>query len=283
MATESKNRTPSWRIFAMLPVFLAAFLSVVGTSDNGDGIVDCGPDEVFNTNFSAQEAFNFSIAVLNHVELLLTGKHGDITITGAPGATSITVTGVKRVLSDSFQDAQDHLQQLQVRSEDLNTQALIETDRPSCTLGREYLVDYTITVPDFFEVRINNLGGLISVDAVNDEVSINNLAGNVTLTNIAGSARVDLLSGTVSVGILSLPLNGTIDLNVLSGNIDLEIPTTTSATFLAEVTSGNINIVNLTLLNPVTTPTSVSGTLGGGQGNIHLETEVIGDIDVLGI
>ena len=284
MIPESKSQQPYWRRLAMLPVFLAAFLSIVGTGDDGDDDrIDCGPDEVGNTNFSAQEVFDFAIAVLNHDELLLRGKHGGITITGAPGATSIMVSGVKRVLSDSTQDAQAHLQQLGVRSDDLNTQALIETDQPECTLGREYIVDYTITLPDFFQLRINNLGGVIAIDTMNDEISINNLAGNVTLTNVAGSAEVNLLSGTISADFLSTPLNGTIDLNVLSGNIDLEIPTNTSANFLAEVTAGNINITNLVLLNEVTTPTSVSGTLGSGQGSIHLETEVIGDIDVLGI
>jgi hypothetical protein len=37
------------------------------------------------------------------------------------------------------------------------------------------------------------------------------------------------------------------------------------------------------LQSPVVTPNLVTGTLGTGQGNIDLETEVIGDIDVLGI
>jgi len=193
------------------------------------------------------------------------------------------VSGIKRVLSESAQDAQEHLQQLQVRTQDLTTQALIETDQPECDLGREYIVDYTITLPDFFEVRINNLNGAISIDTLNDEVSINNLNGTVTLTDIAGSTAVNLLNGNIVAGILFLPLNGAIDLKILNGNIDLEIPTSTSADFFAKVTSGNISVSNLVLLNEVTTATTVSGTLDSGQGVIRLETEVIGDIDVQGI
>lgn len=267
----------------MLPVFLAAFLSVVGTGGDDDDRVVCPPDEVNFTGFSAQEAFNFNLAVLNHDELLMLGKDGDISITGDPGAASVMVTGVRRVLSDSAQDAQEHLQMLQVRTEDLNTRARIITERPDCTLGREYIVDYTITLPDYFQLRINNLGGVITIDAINDEISVNNLAGDVTLTNIVGSIEVNLLSGKISAGILSLPLNGTIDLNILNGNIDLEIPTNTSASFLAEVNSGSISVTNLTLINEITTPTSVSGTLGSGQGSIHLETEIIGNIDATGV
>jgi hypothetical protein len=267
----------------MLPVILAAFLTIVGTGDNGsDNFVDCGPDEVSNTNFSAQENFNFDIGVLNQDELLLRGKHGDIDIIGSPVAASIMVSGTKRVLSESTGDAQEHLRQLQVHSEDLNTQALIETVQPECDLGRKYIVDYRITQPDFFQIRINNLGGVITIETVNDEVSVNNLSGDVTLTDITGSVAVNLLSGDIFTRILSLPLNGSIDLNILSGNISLEIPTSTSADFFARVSSGDINVTNLVLLNQVITPTSVSGTLGGGQGVIRLETDVIGDIDVTG-
>jgi len=268
----------------MLPVILAAFLAIVGTGDDSnDSLVVCGPDEVSNTGFSAQENFDFDIGVVNQVELLLRGKHGDIGITGNPVATSIVVSATKRVLSASIEDAQAHLQQLRVQSADLNTQALIETVQPECDLGRKYLVDYTITLPDFFQIRVNNLGGVITIAAVNDDVSINNLSGDVTLTDIAGSTAVNLLNGNIFTGILSLPLNGTIDLNILNGNISLEIPTNTSAGFSARVASGNIDVTNLVLLNETTTPTSVSGTLGSGQGVIRLETEVIGDIDVLGI
>ena len=129
MTPENKQRPLSWRLAAILPVFLAAFLTIVGTGDDGsDDFVDCGPAEVSNTNFSAEENFAFDIGVLNHVTLLLRGKHGNIDITGDPGTASIMVTGTKRVLSASIPDAQAHLPQLRVQFEDLNTQALFETD-----------------------------------------------------------------------------------------------------------------------------------------------------------
>ncbi|MDH3447532.1 MAG: DUF4097 domain-containing protein [Gammaproteobacteria bacterium] len=269
----------------MVPVFVAAFLSVIGTGGDSDGLnlVTCAPDEVSNRNFSAQEPFSFNINVVNHVDLLMNAKDGDITISGIPGSASITIIGTRRVQSESVADAQAHLAKLQVSVQDLTTRARVETSQPQCPLGRGYFVDYTVTLPSFFALILNNNGGDVTLDALGGKVSMNNIAGTITLTDISGNAEINLLSGNIVAGIASLPLNGRIDMTVLSGNIDLEIPVNTSAEFFARVFSGSINVSNLALDNEIITATTVSGTLGGGQGEIQLETQVVGDIDVTGI
>ena len=280
------SRNYLFRGLLIASIYSLGILGIVASGSGGGGsanLINCGPDEVANQNFSAQEPIAIDINVVNHNELLLNGKHGNVSVSGLPGVTSITVTGMKRVLSESAQDAQSHLQYLTVTAQDLTTQALLRTNQPQCELGRKYIVDYAITLPDFFLVRINNNGGDVTIDSIDNEVSINNIAGTVTLTDIVGSAAVDLISGNIVAEITSLPLNGTIQMKVLTGDINLEIPTTTSADFTARVFTGNITLTNLVLQSPVVTPNLVTGTLGTGQGNMDLETEVIGDIDVLGI
>ena len=280
------TRNYLFRGLLLASIYSLSILAIVACGGGGSGssdLINCGPDEVANQNFSAQAPIAIDINVVNHNELLLTGKHGNVSVSGLPGATSLTVTGMKRVLSESVQDAQDHLQDVTVTAQDLTTRALLETNQPQCELGRKYIVDYAMTLPDFFLVRINNNGGDVTIDSIVNDVSINNIAGTVTLTDIVGSAAVDLINGNIIVEITSLPLNGTIQMKILTGDINLEIPTTTSADFTARVFTGNINLTNLLLLNQIVTATSVTGTLGTGQGVIDLETEVIGDIDVLGI
>jgi hypothetical protein len=280
------TRNYLFRGLLLASVYSLGILGIVASGSGGGGssnLIICGPDEVANQNFSAQAPIAIGINVVNHNELLLNGKQGNVSVSGLPGATSITVTGMKRVLSESVQDAQAHLQDLTVTAQDLTTSALLKTNQPQCDLGRGYIVDYTITLPDFFLVRINNNGGEVSIDSIDNEVSINNVAGTVTLTDIVGSAAINLVSGNIVAEIISLPLNGTIQMKILTGDINLEIPTITSADFTARVFTGNITLTNLMLQSPVVTPNLVTGTLGTGQGNIDLETEVIGDIDVLGI
>lgn len=271
------------RKLILASAYMLGIFGIVASGGGSSNLINCGPDEVANQNFSAQEPIAIDINVVNHNELLLNGKHGNVSVSGLPGATSITVTGMKRVLSDSVQDAQAHLQDLTVTAQDLTTSALLKTNQPQCELGRGYIVDYSITLPDFFLVRVNNNGGDVTIDSIDNKVSINNIAGTVTLTDIVGSAAVDMISGNIVAEITSLPLNGSIQMKILTGNINLEIPTTTTADFTARVFTGNITVTNLVLQNPQVTPTLMTGTLGTGEGNIDLETEVVGDINVLGI
>lgn len=262
---------------------ILAIAACGGGSNNGDSnLVVCGPDEVANHDFSAQAPVAVDISVVNQSEFMLNGKHGDVSVSGLPGATSITMTGMKRVLSESVQDAQAHLQDVRVIATDSPSSALLETSQPQCDLGRKYIVDYTITLPDYFLLRINNNGGDVTIDSIDNELSINSIAGTVTLTDIVASVAVNLISGDIISTISSLPLNGRVQMKILNGDIYLEIPAAASADLTARVFTGSITLTNLVLQNPLVTPNLVTGTLGTGQGNIDLQTEVIGDIEVRG-
>ena len=67
----------------------------------------------------------------------------------------------------------------------------------------------------------------------------------------------------------------------VNGSIQLSIPQNTSAEFSATVTIGDISVSNLVLQNQESTPNSLRGTLGAGQGTISLST-VNGNIRVTG-
>ncbi len=77
------------------------------------------------------------------------------------------------------------------------------------------------------------------------------------------------------------PASGTIDFANGNGNLTLDVPTDVSAELEATVTSGTISLTNLTLQNEVSSPTSLTGTLGAGEGQITLGT-VNGNIAISG-
>ncbi len=220
-----------------------------------------------NTNFKAEEPFSEEVEIGNRSQVRLQGVSGEITITGISGANSVMITGIKRVGSDSTQDAEEHLQELEVNVQSLANEIFIETIQPQDTGGRRYLVDYTITLPKDLEIQLANVNGIVILDAIDNDVTVNNVNGNVTLMEIVGSAFVNLVNGVIESEV-TLPLNGTIDLNTVNGNINLAIPANTSAGFSAAVTIGSISVSNLVLQNEVRTSTSLSGTLGNGQGTI---------------
>ena len=245
--------------------------------------VDGGNSEVSITEFEANEPFSFEEQVVNQSQFKLDGIGGDIIIIGIPGADSVTIAGIKRVQAGSTEDAEEHLQLLQVDVQAFANEMRVKTIKPADTAERIYNVDYTITLPDDLKIEIDNIGGFITLDSMANDVIVKNLAGNVTLVNILGSVWIDLLAGSIE-GEVTLPLNGTINLKTLTGDINLEIPVNTSAEFSARIfLNRSISVSNLALQNEVITSTSWAGTLGSGNGMISLEAEVSGNINVSGL
>ncbi|KPL01943.1 MAG: hypothetical protein AMJ90_07185 [candidate division Zixibacteria bacterium SM23_73_2] len=262
--------------FILLVLFTICIL-LLSCSDKK--AVDSG-DNVSNTDFVAKQTFSFGIQVKDHIRLSLEGVSGYVLITGLSDTDSVIITGERRVGSESTEDAEEHLQQLEVSVQDLGNEVKVKTIQPEKTYGRSYVVDYNITLPKNFEVSVSNVSGLIDLDSINNYVSVAHVSGQIALNNISGSVFASLISGQIE-GDVTLPLDGTISMSMISGSIELDIPQSTSASFSASVVMGSISLSDLVLKNQVSTPDSLSGTLGDGEGTISLSV-VSGNISVSG-
>ena len=249
-----------------------------------------------------EEPFFFEVTVDQHVLLRLQGINGSVEITGNPTADSVEVEGERRVGSDTRADAEKHLDDLKVEVTDLGTEVFIETIQPRRANGRNYTVDYRITIPDNLRVLVNQVNGTVFIDAIDSQVNVNNVNGEIELTDIFGSTRANQVNGKIISQVtlpgedivelstlngdvdseITLLADGTIDITALIGSINLDIPQNTSATFAAGVVDGTIKLLNLELKNEVRTRNKLTGELGDGTGDIILETE-IGNITVTGI
>lgn len=240
-----------------------------------------GPDKnVSNTDFVAKASFSYGVEVTDHTFLSLEGINGNVAITGLSDADSVIVAGEKRVGSESMQDAEEHLQQLHVSVSEAQSGVFVKTIQPDQTYGRSYVVDYNITLPMNLDVAVINTNGAVDIDSVNGSVSVENVNGQVDLDEIIGSVSAQLVNGQVSAKVTP-PKGGIISMSTVNGGINLEIPQYTSAQFSAIVVNGTFSISNLVLIGMVTTPNSISGTLGTGEGTIALST-VNGSISVSG-
>jgi hypothetical protein len=257
---------------AILFVFLVYTLSACNADTPTGPTVNIGPagstgpvveipGVVNNTNFVARESFSFQVNVPRN-RLRLDAVNGDITITGNHGAGGMTVAGERRVESESQADADEKLRQLEVQVLEMADEVLVETSQPDNTGGRNYVVDYIVTVP------------------TNTEAFVENINGNVSVMDITGSTTVHLVNGQID-GRLTLPPDGFIDLMATNGTIDLAIPRNTSASFSATLSNGSIEIENLALQGETRTPNSLQGILGDGRGRIELLT-VNGNIRISG-
>ena len=260
---------------------LILFTFVILISSNYGG--NDGNPEGTSKKFEAREPFSFEAPVVIQSQFSVEGKGGAISITGKPDANSVTIAGVRSVQADTLQEVEEYLPLLQVDVQTLANEIRVKTIKPLDTTERIYNVDYTIILPVNLKIEIDNVGGLITIDSIVNDIIVKNVAGKVTLVNINGSVTVDLTAGTIESEV-ALPLNGKIDLKTGTGNINLYTPLNTSAEFSASVfLNRNISVPNLVLQNEVRTSTSLSGTLGNGEGTISLRAAVGGDITMTGL
>ena len=265
-----------------------------GGCGGGGGSSDDG--QVF-----VEESFFFEVSVENHDGFRIQAISGSLEITGSPMADSVTIEGERRVGSDSRSDAAAHLPELEVEVTDHGTEVFVETIQPKRANGRNYVVDYRITIPENLEVFASQVGGSVFINSIDSQLLVNNISGDVELVEIIGSTRVNVISGQI-ISQVTLPLDdsielstitgsidsevtllsdGIIDITVIDGSINLDIPKNTSATFAAGAIDGAIRLLNLELQDEVKTPHTLTGMLGDGSGDIRLETD-IGNITVNG-
>jgi hypothetical protein len=238
-------------------------------------------DDVSNTNYKAEETETFKMAVSNHILLKLEAINGNISITGLQDYDSIIAVCEKYVRSESMEDAEEHLQKLEVNLQDSGSEIYFKTIQPDESHDRNYVVHYDIKIPDNIEIIVVDLNGIVQVDSVHQNVSVENANGQIILNGISGSVLGTIINGYIESTVI-LPTDGSLILSAINGGIGLNIPQITSATFSASVTLGSISISNLDLQNEVKTNNTLTGTLNNGQGSISLST-INGNIAVIGI
>jgi hypothetical protein len=233
-------------------------------------IVACDDDVTGPTIYVAQEPFTITMSVSGASRLQLTGINGSTLVTGVSREDSVFITGVREVGSqESLEDAERRLEGLQVSFGPQGDAIVVATQQPADTEGRNYKVNYEVTLPKSFRTELLTANGDIRVDSMENDVDVDIVNGTVTLQAIVGSVFAGAANGTILCEAV-LPLNGTFDLGVANGEIGLTIPTTTSAQLVATVGNGTIGIFNLYLEDAIHTSTRVSGRLGSGQGSITL-------------
>jgi hypothetical protein len=263
------------------PVILALFLSGCLFESNDLYVRD--------TRFAAVAEFEHLIPASDRSMLLITGISGNIEVLGVPEATIVEINGERRVESESLRDAEQHLSDLVVHILEGPDRVEIETRQPSNSFGRNYIVDYYCVVPADWTVDVLNTNGNVTADSLLSVAIVVITNGNATFSDHVGDVEVEITNGNVIVNRLIgnlygtvtngniladvvMPLAGYCDLLVTNGMIDLAVPSTTSAEFSASVTNGTISVANLAMSGLASSPTSLAGTIGDGNGTILLQT-----------
>ena len=251
-------RSRAFRIGLGLMVGVLALVS--GCSDDVSG-----PDK----DVVVTESFYYRFEVSEQVLLAVSGINGEVVITGVAESDSIVVKGIKRVESWSTEDALEHLDSLTVEVKNEAGVVSAVTDQPDESDGRTYEVDYEIIIPPDLAVDAQAVNATVSVASIERPLAAGIVNGVLELDGVVASVAASVVNGQIE-GDLTLPAAGVVSMSVVNGTVDIDIPANTSAMFSAGVVNGSITVTGLTLTDRVTTPTSVTGKLGDGNGTIDL-------------
>lgn len=237
-------------------------------------------ENVENTRYTVTEEFSRELAANDYNGLELNNINGPVEVIGIPGAKSVRIWGEKSVSSESYDDADEHLQELLVSIHKDGGRLSVRTQQPENTHGRQYRVDYKVRIPEHWTVSVAMVNGDAYLDNLGKNTQLEMVNGNIVLRNGRGSLNMAITNGNVDAQLL-LEAEDHCDIRAVNGKIALSIPAATSANVTATLTLGSILVNNLTFTSLVRTLTTLQGTLGDGHGVINLGT-VNGNIELKG-
>jgi len=274
----------SVRSASFLITFLCVGILLSCSGGGGSGPefnVSAGGFKPSDPDFTVEKTFEDEFPVENHNIVNVEAINGEVVVTGQSGAQRVMVTAHLSVSSDSQEDADLHLDDLDILVTEGTNEILIQTLQPESIFGRKYLVEYDIIVPSSFEVVASQANGTVAIFDIQNSVEISNGNGDVLLYSVVGGVTADVENGRIE-GTVVLPVNETIDMAINNGGLELSIPTTTAAEFSATVNGiGEIVVSDLDITDSLSTSNSLTGTLGNGEGSIALSTGN-GKIEVIG-
>jgi hypothetical protein len=259
----------------VIAFFYLIFLTSCTTLD-----INNSSSDVSNRDYSASESFSYEFAVKNQSQVFIDAINSTINVVSTKNISKAKIWGERIVKSDSEADATSHLKKLEAIVTDTDNAIYLETNQPSESNGRDYLVNYNLSIPSDWNVEIKIINGVVEIDSSNSDLEIEMINGDIRLNEIDGNLDIHLTNGKVDCK-MTLPEAGKCEITSVNAEIQLAIPKITSANFAAGVVNGIVKVSSLDFQNLQSANNFVNGMLGNGDGTIRLEA-VNGLIDASG-
>lgn len=231
-------------------------------------------------HFTAEEPLNLESEVTTQTSFRLENINGEITVTGSDTASGIIVTGSRRAVAVTQEEADDRISDILVTLTANPDEVLLKTDHPEGGPRVTYAVDVSVVMPRGMAVTILNGNGPVDLDGATGGVVITTGNGAVTARDVLGDMRLTTGNGGISAR-ATLLSGSTVRADAGNGSIELRVPQSTSALVDAAVGNGLIIVSGLALSEKVQGQSSLTGRLGTGDGSIVLRSGN-GNITLLG-
>jgi DUF4097 and DUF4098 domain-containing protein YvlB len=195
----------------------------------------------------AEEDHTEQYSTADYWRINMENKAGDVVVT--TGAIDmITVTYTKKCRGTSLENANDHLNDIDVYvGGDASTGIItITTDFPQVDIGtRDYQVVFNVTVPDTTKLNIVNTTGGIDVTGMNMPPYLETTTGDIDISGFNCEVDAKATTGNINCTIDNLPESGNVELETTTGDPTLiitDMDTTTSHNINVDATTGSVEV-----------------------------------------
>jgi len=216
--------------------------------------------------------------------------NGYINITGAD-VTDCNLTATIIARADTEENAKKLAEEVKVKPIPSGNKLIVRIEKPVLVPGRYVSVSLDITVPNHTDteltthngaIRIANITGQLNGTTHNGKVTAEKVSGTIKLRTHNGKIICEEVSGDIQLethngGIKAFysqnaPPICNVSMITHNGSVTLTAPPNFSAEVEASTHNGSINTdLPITVIGKVT-KRKLTGTIGTGQGKLHLET-----------
>jgi hypothetical protein len=216
--------------------------------------------------------------------------NGSITIEGAETADcNLVATIVAHAITE--EDAQKLAEEINVKLETEGSRLTAKIEQPTIMMNRSVSVSLKVVVPSKTDLELTTHNGAVNITNIAGEINAITHNGGVAATQVAGDTKLKSHNGSITckeiLGDAQLEThNGGVKVyyseaaqpvcNVLvvthNGGVEFAAPPNFSAAVEASTHNGSIRTDLPITLSGEVSRGKLTGTIGTGQGKLHLET-----------
>ena len=214
-----------------------------------------------------------SAPITNETELNVESDVGSITVTGSD-VTDCNITAEITVKALTKEEAQKLAEEVKIEFESSDETLTIKAVKPDGLKKKPLNIDYKIIAPKHMKLRCSTGVGTVTISSIEGRIKASANVGSVICSSVV--AELDLSSnvGSVTAGYTdAAPAACKANITTNVGSIEFTAPPKLSAQIHASTNVGSVNTAKpITVVGKV--GKSIRGTIGSGEGNISLKTNV---------
>ncbi|MFC1675985.1 DUF4097 domain-containing protein [Planctomycetota bacterium] len=260
---------------------LALLTTVAGCNINIGG---WGPREKFERTVQLSAALQAGSAFAAKTH------NGSITINGSDVSDcNLTATIIAR--ANSEEDAQRLAEQTKIKLQSSGKTLTARITKPLLITNQSIGVSFNVTLPNSTDLELNTHNGAVKIANITGNTKATTHNGKINASQISGRTELKTHNGSISCGQISgntklqthngginavycesAPSVCDVSLETHNGSISFKAPPNFSAKVQTSTHNGSIKTdLPITVIGKLS-KTSLSGTIGSGQGKLHLKT-----------